>query len=139
MSGVKDVFKYLKKNDVIISIVSNKYGKFTRDIAKHLDISKYVSLIFGEGDGYPIKPEPDMIISALKILDLSPVDVYYAGDTTVDMAAAKGAGVHFIGLPNGSTPKEDFVKLKPDLMLSDIERLKGIFNLHKMIANRGIY
>lgn len=52
------------------------------------------------------KPAPDQVLAALAALGATPDEALMIGDSTWDLAAARAAGVPFVGLTNGRTPHE---------------------------------
>lgn len=50
------------------------------------------------------KPDPTGIVAALHRLRVDPTHAVYVGDHVVDAAAARAAGVRFIGVLTRSTP-----------------------------------
>lgn len=74
---------------------------------------KKFNLVQGSTDSIFHKPDPRVFDNALEILrkiHITQSKILYVGDDIRDMQAAQGAGIHFIAIPNGLTPKEEFVK-----------------------------
>jgi phosphoglycolate phosphatase len=75
-------------------VVSNKAGGFLRAEVAHLGWDRHFGAVVGAGDAAADKPSAAPIFMALDQLcrpaDLS---VWYVGDTALDMAAARAAGV----------------------------------------------
>lgn len=70
-------------------------------------------LIQGSTDSEHHKPDPrvfDNALAMLKKIDITPKQTLYVGDDLRDMKAAIGAGIDFVGIPNGLTSKEEFTK-----------------------------
>jgi HAD superfamily hydrolase (TIGR01509 family) len=53
------------------------------------------------------KPDPDIILAALKMAGAEPNETFMLGDTPYDVAAAEKAGVRTIGLTCGGWKKDD--------------------------------
>ena len=53
------------------------------------------------------KPDPDIVIAALKVAGAEPSDALMLGDTPYDVAAAARAGVRMIGLESGGWSRAD--------------------------------
>ena len=93
--GFEEVFKELNNRNIICGIVSAK----TRDqyeidfIQKGLD--KYVKCEVLADDTELHKPHPDPLLKAAEILNISPSDCLYIGDTIFDYKASKAAGMDF--------------------------------------------
>ncbi|HEX3994703.1 MAG TPA: HAD family hydrolase [Acetobacteraceae bacterium] len=75
-------------------VVSNKAGKYLRAEVVHLGWSAHFGAVVGAGDAAADKPSPEPIFMALKEMGFSPgEDIWYLGDTALDMQAARAAGV----------------------------------------------
>lgn len=75
-------------------VVSNKTGHFLREEVRHLGWSAYFGSVIGAGDAAADKPDPAPILLALQTLGTEPTaNVWYLGDTMLDMQAARAAGV----------------------------------------------
>ena len=60
-----------------------------------------MDVVVGSDEAPRGKPHPDQILVALDRLDVDPDDTAYVGDAPFDIAAAKAAGVHAIGVTWG--------------------------------------
>ncbi|MBS5950008.1 MAG: HAD-IA family hydrolase [Clostridium sp.] len=93
--GFEEVFKELNNRNIICGIVSAK----TREqyeidfIQKGLD--KYVKCEVLADDTELHKPHPEPLLKAAEILNISPSDCLYVGDTIFDYKASKAAGMDF--------------------------------------------
>lgn len=75
-------------------VVSNKAGSYLRAEVRHLGWSEHFSAVVGAGDASADKPSPAPIFLALQEMGFSPGrDIWYLGDTALDMQAARAAGV----------------------------------------------
>ncbi len=75
-------------------VVSNKSGKFLRAEVTHLGWAGHFGAVVGAGDASADKPDPAPILLALDRMGrAADRSVWYLGDTALDMAAARAAGV----------------------------------------------
>lgn len=74
-------------------------------------------------DGFPAKPNPDVIFHALEALGASPEDCLFVGDSPADMEAAKRAGVKSCAVTYGYGKREDLARWKPDYWVDDLHEL----------------
>ena len=80
-----------------MGVVSNKQGPLLRAEAVHLGWDRHFGPLIGAGDAVADKPSPAPILMALEALGLSPADdIWYVGDTALDMQAARAAGVRAV-------------------------------------------
>jgi phosphoglycolate phosphatase len=69
----------------------------------HLGWSEHFAAVVGAGDARADKPDPAPILMALEQLGHRPsTDVWYFGDTALDMVAARAAGVTAVLIGNAS-------------------------------------
>jgi len=75
-------------------VVSNKAGAFLRREVTHLGWDRHFGPVIGAGDARADKPDPAPILMALEQIGAAPSpEVWYLGDTALDMQAARAAGV----------------------------------------------
>ena len=80
-----------------MGVVSNKQGPLLRAEALHLGWDRHFGPLIGAGDAAADKPSPAPILMALDALGLSPApDIWYIGDTALDMQAARAAGLRAV-------------------------------------------
>ena len=86
-----------------MGVVSNKAGQYLRAEVVHLGWEAHFGPVVGAGDAPADKPDPAPILMALEQLGFpaSP-EVWYLGDTALDMIAAKAAGVTAVLVGNAS-------------------------------------
>jgi phosphoglycolate phosphatase len=75
-------------------VVSNKAGAFLRREVAHLSWAHHFGPVIGAGDAVADKPDPAPLLMALQQLGRQAgPDVWYMGDTALDMQAARAAGL----------------------------------------------
>ncbi|MBR0651876.1 HAD family hydrolase [Roseomonas terrae] len=74
-------------------VVSNKQGPLLRAEAAHLGWTTQFGALVGAGDATADKPDPAPMLMALNAMRIGPSpDIWYIGDTVLDMQAARRAG-----------------------------------------------
>ena len=76
-------------------------------------------------DGFPAKPEPDVILKSLAVFGVDARDVLMVGDAESDMAAGRAAGVKICAVRFGYGTVENLAKWKPDYWIDDLRELSG--------------
>ena len=76
-------------------------------------------------DGFPAKPEPDVIFKSLEVFGADPRDVLMVGDAESDMAAGRAAGVKVCAVRYGYGHVENLAKWKPDYWIDDLRQLSA--------------
>jgi phosphoglycolate phosphatase-like HAD superfamily hydrolase len=65
-------------------------------------------------DGFPAKPEPDVILKSLRVLDADPKECLLVGDSAADMEAGRRAGVWTCAVRWGYGNHQEMAQWEPD-------------------------
>lgn len=95
--GIDEVLDYFIKNNIKIAILSNKPDKATKLCYKQYLNKWNFEPVFGQKDGFPIKPDPFMLNKIIEIWGFEKSQILFIGDSAEDMQTAKNAGVLGIG------------------------------------------
>lgn len=92
--GVPELLTKLKEAGAPMAIVSNKLDAAVKQL-NEIYFKDYISVAIGENEaaGVKKKPAPDTVYAALRELGVSPENAIYVGDSEVDIATAKNAGI----------------------------------------------
>lgn len=108
------VLTYLQNNSYWTGVVSSMTKEnVVNDMKRHNFPWQGFKLIQGSTDSKFHKPDKrvfDKALEMLKKVHITPKQTLYVGDDIRDMQAAQGAGIQFVAIPNGLTPKEEFIK-----------------------------
>lgn len=121
----KKILKSLKDSGFLLAAVSNRMRESLLHSLKLAGIFDYFDVIVSADDVDNPKPHQDHLLTALKKLEVEPVNAYMAGDTENDILAGKNAKVKTIGVTYGFLGKE-IKKHKPDYLIDNIEELLTI-------------
>lgn len=120
--GMKEVLATLKQRGAKLAVASNKYQEATRKIIDHYFPNTF-DVVFGEREGVPRKPDPQVVHDILALLPDE--RVVYVGDSLVDIATARNAGLPVIACSWGFVSREELEAAKPDYL---IDTTKEILN-----------
>ena len=120
--GIPELLSDLKKGRVKLGIVSNKRNEIVQKIVTALlpDTFDYVS---GEVAGYPLKPDPTLLVSALKKVGSSPAEALYAGDSEVDAETGRRAGIRTFIVSYGFRTEEELRESGIENTINNVETL----------------
>lgn len=108
------VLTYLQNNSYWTGVVTSMTKEnVVNDMKRHNFPWQDFKLIQGSTDSEFHKPDKrvfDKALEMLKKVHITPKQTLYVGDDIRDMQAAQGAGIQFVAIPNGLTPKEEFIK-----------------------------
>ena len=83
----------IERREVFVGVVSNKMGATLRKEIEHLAWEDYFDVAIGAGDAARDKPHADPVLLALQDTGIDPAsDVWFVGDTGVDLEVAKVTG-----------------------------------------------
>jgi phosphoglycolate phosphatase-like HAD superfamily hydrolase len=75
-----------------------------------------------------LKPEPDGIIKALELLNVTREESIFVGDSVIDIQAAHKAGVTSVALSQGMSSAHVLAREEPDYLISKIEEVEDIIH-----------
>ena len=74
-------------------------------------------------DGFPSKPEPDVLLRALEALGASPDECLFVGDSVPDMQAGRAAGVHVCAVHYGYGDPAAMAAYQPEYAIRSLAEL----------------
>lgn len=89
--GIQELLDGLKAAGVAMGIVTNKVHSAAVPLCR--EFFPQVEVVVGSQEGLANKPAPDMVHAAMKTLGVSAGEAVYVGDTGVDIATARNAGL----------------------------------------------
>lgn len=118
--GVPAVLAALHRAGVRCAVVSNKPDGATRELAARF----FPGLpAFGQQDGIPAKPAPDMVYHALAELGVEASAAAYVGDSEVDVALARNAKLPLVAVSWGFRGREELEEAGAALVVDDAATL----------------
>ena len=106
--GIPELLQELKSAGYAMAIVSNKIDSAVQDLN-----SRYfpqVDVAIGDRENLKRKPEPDSVFLALEELGRTREEAVYVGDSDVDLATARNAGLPCISVLWGFRDREFLVE-----------------------------
>ena len=94
----------------------------TRAVLEQFGLISYFDHVQGT-DGFPCKPAPDVIFTALKGLKAEPAQCLMVGDSPADMEAGRRAGVKTCAVTYGYGKRDALARLEPDYWIDDLRQL----------------
>ncbi len=104
------------------STATTKGTPTTRAVLDQFGLLRFFDSVQGT-DGFPCKPAPDVILTALSALGAETQDCLMVGDSPADIAAAHAAGVKVCVTTYGYGNHQELVDAKPDYWISDLREL----------------
>jgi phosphoglycolate phosphatase len=107
--GIYELLDGLSEKRIKMAVLSNKTDGITQKICNKLFPNGYFEIILGATDGFPKKPNPQSALFVAARLSSVPEDVFYLGDTSIDMETACAAGFFPAGASWGFRPQEELI------------------------------
>lgn len=123
--GILDMLKNLRSNGYKIGIISNKPHPFTLEISERL-FGNLVDFIYGQSECFPRKPDPKIVIHAIKQNHFDISSSVFIGDSDTDIITAKNASITSIAVSWGYRPIETLKSHDPDFIAHSVCELENI-------------
>jgi HAD superfamily hydrolase (TIGR01509 family) len=104
------------------STATTKGTPTTRAVLEQFGLIRHFDHVQGT-DGFPYKPAPDVILTAMAALGARPEDCLMVGDSPADMEAGKRAGVKTCAVRYGYGKPEDLARFAPDFWIDNLGAL----------------
>ncbi len=98
--GVVDALARLQADGHRLAVCTNKATGATLRLLDALDLSRFFAVVVG-GDKRPRKPDPDPLRRAIAWLGAAPAAALMVGDSEIDVATARAAGVPVVVVAYG--------------------------------------
>jgi phosphoglycolate phosphatase len=100
------------------STATIKTSKTTREVLEQFGLIQHFDHVQGT-DGFPPKPEPDVILASLRALGADPEECLLVGDAASDMEAGRRAGVRTCAVRWGYGNHEEMARWEPDYWIDE--------------------
>jgi phosphoglycolate phosphatase len=120
---VRETLTALRAQGVKLAVVTNKEGRFTETV---LSVHQLSALLDGvvSGDTLPTKkPDPAGIHHCLAQFGVPAHRALFVGDSSIDVATARNAGVAVWALPYGYNMGQPIESCAPDRVIADCSAL----------------
>jgi phosphoglycolate phosphatase len=126
--GITELITRLKENGYKLAVVSNKYDSAVKELCR-VYFGVLIDTAIGASDDMAKKPAPDTVVKALVELGSVPGRTVYVGDSEVDAATAKNAGLAFVGVTWGFRSREVLAGSGAEFIIDRPEELLEILSL----------
>lgn len=116
--GILELMEALRQKGITMAVVSNKPHEAVIPLSK-LFFKDYMTVSMGEHAGMRRKPDPDMVWAVMEQLGKRKEECVYVGDSEVDFATARNAGLDCISVSWGFRDRELLEKLGPKAIIDE--------------------
>ena len=96
--GIPEMLKALKDKGIQLAVLSNKPDRQTVKVVKAIFGEELFDCAQGQKEGIRRKPEPDGVWYLMEQMHVSKEECLYIGDSEVDAATGRNAGLKTIGV-----------------------------------------
>ena len=118
--GIPEMLKALKDRGIHLAVLSNKPDRQTVKVVKEIFGDNIFDYAQGQKDGIRRKPEPDGV---WYLMEVSKEECLYIGDSEVDAATGKNAGLKTIGVLWGFRDRKTLETAGADHLIERPEEL----------------
>ena len=120
---VRETLATLRQAGCKLAVVTNKEGRYT-DTVLHAPHSRDSFDLVVSGDSFPQKkPQPVGVQHGLALWQVAPERALFVGDSSIDAATARNAGIAVWLLPYGYNMGEPVQACAPDRVIADFSEL----------------
>ena len=120
--GILELLRTLRENGVKTGVVSNKPDSTVQELSKAL-FQDLADVAVGEKSGIRRKPAPDTVLAAMEQLGSAPEETVYVGDSEVDIATARAAGIPCISVTWGFRDRDQLIEAGAQTFADSSEEL----------------
>lgn len=113
----------LKAIGAKVGIVSTKQRFRIQETIDKYGLHTLIDLVVGVSDVTETKPSPQGVLIALEHFHIEKADTLYIGDSLIDAATGKNAGVDFAAVLTGTTRREEFDAYPSVLVMDTFDEL----------------
>lgn len=123
--GVPQMLQSLRRQGLLTAVVSNKPEAQAREVYQNT-LSSLVDGWYGQRPGWPVKPDPCGVRYVLEELGPDACPVAYVGDTEIDIATGRNAGIPVIGVSWGNRSRNFLLEAGADQVADTMDELEKI-------------
>lgn len=128
--GIPNLIAALHQKGVRLAVLSNKQDRHVQGLIAQLFPDGEFSVIMGQMDHLPKKPDPTVPLMIAQQLGVEPSACAFIGDSEVDIRTAKNAGMPAIGVSWGYRDRALLLAESPDAIADTPDQLAQILLLN---------
>lgn len=104
--GIRDLLKEMQAEGIRLAVLSNKPDRDAVSVVETIFGKEMFQWVQGQKEGVPKKPDPSAALSIAGKLGAGPSETLYVGDSEVDIATGRAAGMTTVGVSWGFRGRE---------------------------------
>ena len=124
--GAVEAVRRLKALGHPIGVVTGKLSETAARALSLVGLAPFVDVLVGADSCQRHKPDPEPVLLALARLGREPREALFLGDSTIDLQAARAAGVRAVAALWGACSREALLEAGPQHLLDDVRDLPAL-------------
>jgi len=120
---VMETLQRLKAQGVRLGVVTNKEGAYTQTVLDAHRLTPLFDCVISGDTLATKKPQPEGVLSCLKRLGVTADKTLFVGDSSIDVATARNAGVTVWAVPYGYNMGHAIEVSQPDRIIASFAEL----------------
>ena len=124
-----EVLRRLKSKGVRLCVLTNS-GRAAASLSlKKSGLLGFFEFVLTRDDTETMKPRPEGLAKAVRMLGVRPDEAYYVGDSRYDIMAAKQLGAKSVGVATGNYEAERLRSEGADFVIESLSGLPGVLGV----------
>lgn len=124
IDGIIDLLQLLKKNQIKIALASSSSHELINLVLERTNLKDYFNFVVSSEDVKAGKPEPDIFLEALRLLEMEKNQVLIIEDSANGIRAARQAGIFSVAYLNPNSGKQDLQQA--DLIIDNFSQYHAL-------------
>ena len=120
---VRDVLEALRREGVKLAVVTNKEGRYTQVVLDVHGLTPLFDMVISGDTLSRKKPDPTGVHHCLSRFGVPVAEALFVGDSSIDIATARAAGVEVWALPYGYNMGQHIADCGADRVIDDFRAL----------------
>jgi len=125
--GIPELIRQLRARGILTAVVSNKPDYGVQTLCEQFFPGLFDYAV-GEREGIRRKPAPDSCFAAMEALQVAPANAVYIGDSDVDIATARNAGMPCISVSYGFRSRDFLLEHGAEAIAETVDELSVLLN-----------
>ena len=124
--GILEMLAQMKERGMKLGVLSNKPDRQAVHVVAEVFSRELFDAVQGQKEGVPRKPDPTAALTIAEQFGVRPQETLYIGDSEVDAATGKAAGMDTVLVSWGFRPKEVLREASPKWVVDRAEEIMDI-------------
>lgn len=129
--GIPELLAALRREGHILAVASNKYQAATEKLTAAFFPDTPFVAVLGQREGILPKPAPGIVHEIMETAKVAKENVFYVGDSGVDMQTAANSGVTACGVTWGFRPRAELEAFAPDYIVDKPHEILPLVQRHR--------